>query len=81
VTRRRKRQWKHPSRDVILFIFGILGIVYETAFDNVDRPSLLVLFAAMVGLPAFLRSDERHKDDPEIEPPSKTAALRSEVDE
>jgi hypothetical protein len=56
----------------VLFIFGILGIIYETAIDNIDRPSLLVVFSACIGLPAFLRSDEaRHQDDPDDEPPPK----------
>lgn len=31
-------------------------------FTSLDRPALLVLFAAMMGLPAFLRSDERPKE-------------------
>jgi hypothetical protein len=71
MTTRRRRRWKHPSRDLVLFVFGILGILYETVFDNVERPSLLVVFAGCVGLPAFLRTDEaRHtEDDPEDERP------------
>jgi uncharacterized membrane protein len=50
-------------RDVALFLCGVAGIAYETVFTQVDRPTLLLLFAAMVGLPAFLRTDEKHKDD------------------
>lgn len=42
-------------RDVILFFAGLAGIAYETIVEHVDRPQLLLLFAAMVGLPAFLR--------------------------
>jgi len=74
MTRRRWRRWKHPSRDAVLFIVGILGIIYETGFDNIDRPSLLVVFSAMIGLPAFLHQDEArqpHDDDPPPEPPAK----------
>lgn len=40
-------------------------MTYETLFTNVDRPTLLLLFAAMMGLPAFLRSDEKGKGDSE----------------
>ena len=46
------------SRDGILFFVGLAGIVYETLVNNGDKPTLLVLFGAMVGLPAFLRTDE-----------------------
>jgi hypothetical protein len=42
-----------------LFVTGLLGILHETFISGVDRPGLLVLFGAMVGLPAFLRNDER----------------------
>lgn len=45
-------------RDTILFVFGLAGITYETVVVNVDRPTLLVLFAGCVGLPVFLRKDE-----------------------
>lgn len=46
-------------RDLILFGGGLLGIAHETVIADVERPTLLLLFAAMVGLPAFLRQDER----------------------
>jgi hypothetical protein len=49
-------------RDTILFVGGLAGIAHETAIAKTERPSLLLLFAAMVGLPAFLRSDEHRKD-------------------
>lgn len=45
-------------RDVVLFIVGLAGIIYVTLTDGGDRPTLLVLFGAMIGLPAFLRTDE-----------------------
>lgn len=43
-------------RDVILFAGGLIGVVHETFWTNFDRPALLVLYAAMMGLPAFLRN-------------------------
>ena len=56
--------WKGRSparitRDSVLFVAGLSGIAYETLVTNVDRPTLLILFAGMVGLPAFLRTDEK----------------------
>ena len=58
----RRDKWKVPklrlTRDTILFLSGLGGIIHETFFTHLDRPDLLVLFMAMVGLPAFLRQDE-----------------------
>lgn len=50
-------------RDITLFVFGLAGVTYETVVSRVDRPTLLLLFAACMGLPAFLRTDEREKKD------------------
>lgn len=75
MTRRRSR-WPRFSRDAVLFTAGLAGIAHETVVGNADRPTLLFVFAAMVGLPAFLRSDERtqdreppEEDEPESPPP------------
>jgi hypothetical protein len=46
------------TRDLVLFMAGLAGIAHETLFQDIDRPVLLLLFGAMVGLPAFLRLDE-----------------------
>jgi hypothetical protein len=46
-------------RDIALFVAGLAGILHETVIAELERPSLLVLFAAMVGLPAFLHADRR----------------------
>jgi hypothetical protein len=43
---------------VVLFVAGLLGIGYETVIDKAEKPTLIVLFAAMIGLPAFLRKDD-----------------------
>jgi hypothetical protein len=58
-------------RSAALFFGGLAGIAYETLAQNGERPTLLILFAAMVGLPAFLRIDESRraaKDEPEEKP-------------
>jgi hypothetical protein len=46
------------SRDTVLFSAGLLGVLHETLFTDGERASLLFLFAAMMGLPVFLRRDE-----------------------
>ena len=46
------------TRDGILFVTGLAGIVYETLVNHGSNPTLLILFGAMVGLPAFLHADE-----------------------
>jgi hypothetical protein len=51
-------------RDTILFLTGIGLIVYEAVIrTGPERPTLLILYGGMVGLPAVLRSDERRTDD------------------
>lgn len=58
------KQWPF-IRDSLLFLGGLAGVLHETVFTAAERPTLLILFAAMLGLPAFLRpagSDDK-KDD------------------
>lgn len=50
--------WKNV-RDIMLFFCGLAGVFYETVLSTVERPTLLLMFAAMMGLPAFLRTDEK----------------------
>lgn len=47
------------GRDTVLFLGGLAGIFHETVIhEDGERTALLLLFGTMVGLPAFLRSDE-----------------------
>lgn len=48
----------HIVRDVVLFLMGAGGIVHETVFTVEERPVLIVLFAAMVGMTGIFRSTE-----------------------
>lgn len=57
-------------RSALLFAGGLTGATYVTLADQTDRPTLLILFAAMMGLPLFLRSDERHQVQQPPPPPS-----------
>jgi hypothetical protein len=49
-------------RSTVLFVVGIVGIIYEVVFDKLERPTVLILLAAMVGLPALLSVDERRRN-------------------
>lgn len=52
------RNQKWPAlRDILLFFGGMGGVFHETVLAVGERPTLLILFAAMMGLPAFLRMD------------------------
>ena len=57
---RQRRQ--RITRDLVLFVAGLAGIAWETLFEEVDRPALLALFGGMLGLPLYLRRDEKHHD-------------------
>lgn len=57
-------------RSAVLFVGGLAGVAYVTLVDNTDRPTLLIMFGAMLGLPLFLRSDEKHP--PPTLPPAAT---------
>lgn len=54
-----KRPSFHIARDTMLFAVGLLGVAHETLISNADRPTLLLLFAAMIGLPAFISKDSK----------------------
>lgn len=63
-----KPNWQN-SRDIILFFGGLAGVFNETVLTNTERPTLLILFAAMMGLPAFLRQDDKNGKAPPLPPP------------
>ena len=46
-------------RATVLFGTGVAGIIYETVVSQTDRPTLLILFSALVGVPLFLKADEK----------------------
>jgi hypothetical protein len=60
-------------RDTLLFLTGLALIINEAVLrDGTERPTLLVLYAGMVGLPAFLRIDERRASTPDEPTPENT---------
>lgn len=60
---RKKQRQNRITRDIVLFVGGLAGIAYETLVENVDRPALLAVFAGMLGLPWFIRRDEKRDDE------------------
>jgi hypothetical protein len=52
-------------RDALLFLGGLGGVAHETLLTHSDRPTLLILFAAMMGLPAFFQPSIRPRDKDE----------------
>jgi len=51
------------SRNTFLFMGGLAGVFHETVLTSTERPTLLILFAAMMGLPAFLGEKKDSEDD------------------
>lgn len=59
-----KRPTNKVVRDTVLFTVGLAGVAHETLVAHAERPTLLLLFAAMIGLPAFISKDDKeHKSD------------------
>jgi hypothetical protein len=47
-------------RDATLFFTGLGLAIYEVVIrSGTERPTVLLLIAGMMGLPAFLKADER----------------------
>lgn len=74
------------TRNAVLFVAGLIGVAHQTFVENVDRPVLLALFGAMMGLPLFLGSDEKRekeepKSPPETPPVVPGDASKAEVEE
>ena len=52
-------------RDATLFLTGLALAVNELVIrQGPERPTVLLLIAGMMGLPAFLKADERHNGKP-----------------
>jgi hypothetical protein len=46
----------------VLRFAGLAGIAWQTIVDHSDRPELLVVFAAMVGLDQVLKWDAQRRE-------------------
>jgi hypothetical protein len=59
-----KRFVKHYSwTSVYLSLMGIIGVGYETLFRSMERPSVLVLWGAVMGLPVILATNPADDED------------------
>lgn len=54
-------------RDSLLFLGGLAGVVHETVMATSERPALLMLFAVMMGLTAYARTDDARKKNGKAE--------------
>ena len=68
------------TRDGVLFSAGLVGIAHETLITKADRPTLLLLFGAMIGLPAFLNKDEKNQAKEDADERDTKGARRDERD-
>jgi hypothetical protein len=55
-------------RSAVLFALGSVGFLYELVIDKLDRPTILILITAMLGLPTLLAVDERRRRNGETSP-------------
>lgn len=66
------RRWRVSRtgalRDWLLLLGGLLGTAHETLVEHVDRPWLLGLLAAMMGLPYALKADRPEPPEPPSPP-------------
>ena len=59
MSKRASRNW----RDAALFLTGLGLTIYEVVIrTGPERPTILILLAGMMGLPAFLRGDEKQNN-------------------
>lgn len=56
-------------RDIAIVATALALIIFEAVFrDGPERPTLLLLYTGMLGLPAFLRADQRRSNGQPSEP-------------
>lgn len=53
-------RWK-VVRDAVLFFGGLIGVMHQEFGTTTERPTLLLLYAAMMAVPVGLRADERRR--------------------
>ena len=59
-----KRKALRLTRDGVLLISGLAGLAWETTQHDAERPFLLMVFAGLIGLPAFIpKNDSEPKND------------------
>jgi hypothetical protein len=61
VTRQQRR--RRLTRDGLLFTLGAGGFLHEVIITEGERPTLLLFCLALMGLPVFLRADDKRHDE------------------
>lgn len=59
-------------RDVLTFGLGAAGIAYEVLGEGPERPTLLIVFAGLLGLPLVFREQDKAHDEREQDKPGTT---------
>lgn len=49
-------------RDLLTFLLGAAGIAYEVLGEGPERPTLLIVFAGLLGLPLVFREQDKAHD-------------------
>lgn len=49
-------------RDLGIFVLGAYGFVHELLRSGAERPQILIMSAAMMGLPLIIRGDEKRQE-------------------
>lgn len=50
------------SRDFFIFSLGGFAFVHELVREGDERPQILIMSAAMMGLPLIIRGDEKRQE-------------------
>ena len=58
---RRGIHWPKVGRDGGLFLIGAIGFLHEVWLTSADRYSVIAGSLALLGLPFYLRADERRE--------------------
>lgn len=54
-----KPWWKRITRDLLMFSTGLLLVIHEAVLrSGPERPTLLLLYAGMMGLPTVIWADQ-----------------------
>lgn len=51
------------TRDTICFVGGLAGLAHQTLIASAEKPTLIIAFVGMLGLPLFIRGDEARRSD------------------
>ena len=49
-------------RDLGIFLLGAYGFIHELQRAGAERPQILIMSAAMMGLPLIIRGDEKRQE-------------------